>query len=44
MVGLGGSAEAVDRYRLARRPAARAVMDAETWVWEEFGEAMERDF
>lgn len=41
---LRGSAEAGDGYHSVRRPTARAVMEAETWVWEEFGEAVERDF
>ncbi|XP_072572600.1 uncharacterized protein [Paramormyrops kingsleyae] len=39
-----GSPEAADRYRGARRNAARAVADAKTRSWEEFGEAMESDF
>lgn len=32
-----------DRYHLARR-ACSHVMEAKTWVWEEVGKAMERDF
>ena len=39
-----GSPEAADRYRQARRAAAAAVADAKTRTWEEFGEAMEKDF
>lgn len=41
---LRGSAEAGNGYHSVRRPTARAVMEAETWEWEEFGEAVERDF
>ena len=26
------------------RPAASAMTEAKQWVWEEFGEAMEKDF
>ena len=40
----GGTPEAADRYRLAKRAAARAVAEAKTRVWEEFGEAMEEDY
>ena len=36
--------EAADSYWQAKRSAARAVMEAKTRVWEEFGEAMEQDF
>jgi hypothetical protein len=39
-----GSPEAADRYRQARRAAAAVVTDAKTRAWEEFGEAMEKDF
>ena len=41
-----GSPEAADGYRQARqaRAAASAVTEAKTWVWEEFGEAIEKDF
>jgi len=39
-----GSPEAADRYRQARRAAATVVEDAKTRAWEEFGEAMEKDF
>ncbi|KAI3352797.1 hypothetical protein L3Q82_019235 [Scortum barcoo] len=34
----------VDRYRQAKQAAARAVLEAKTRVWEEFGEAMEEDY
>ena len=39
-----GTPEAVARYRQARRTAASAVTEAKQRVWEEFGEAMEKDF
>uniref|UniRef100_A0A3P9BAT4 PH domain-containing protein n=1 Tax=Maylandia zebra TaxID=106582 RepID=A0A3P9BAT4_9CICH len=39
-----GTPEAADRYRQAKRNAAWAVAEAKTRVWEEFGEAMEKDF
>ena len=39
-----GTPEAADGYRQAKRAAARAVVEAKTRVWEEFGEAMEEDF
>jgi len=39
-----GSPETVDDYREARRATAPAVAEAKTRVWEEFGEAMEKDF
>uniref|UniRef100_A0A669C209 Reverse transcriptase domain-containing protein n=1 Tax=Oreochromis niloticus TaxID=8128 RepID=A0A669C209_ORENI len=39
-----GTPEAADRYRQAKRNATRAVAEAKTRVWEEFGEAMEKDF
>ncbi|KAI3374508.1 hypothetical protein L3Q82_006324 [Scortum barcoo] len=35
---------AVDEYRQAKQAAARAVLEAKTWVWEEFIEAMEEDY
>lgn len=38
------SMEAADRYRLGRRAAARAVMEGQTCIWEQFGEVMEKDF
>ncbi|KAI3368910.1 hypothetical protein L3Q82_025425 [Scortum barcoo] len=34
----------IDRYRQAKQAAARAVLEAKTRVWEEFGEAMEEDY
>ncbi|KAI3368721.1 hypothetical protein L3Q82_025416 [Scortum barcoo] len=34
----------IDRYRQAKQAAARTVLEAKTWVWEEFGEAMEEDY
>ncbi|KAI3356429.1 hypothetical protein L3Q82_017643 [Scortum barcoo] len=40
-----GTPDAVDDgYRQAKQAAARAVLEAKTWVWEEFGEAMEEDY
>ncbi len=39
-----GSSETADRYWEARGAAASAVAEAKTWVWEEFREAMEKDF
>jgi len=33
-----------DRYREAKRTAASAVAEAKARVWEEFGEAIEKDF
>ena len=39
-----GTPEAVARYPQARRTAASAVTEAKQQVWEEFGEAMEKDF
>lgn len=38
------SIEAADRYRLGRRAAARAVMERQTCIWEQFGEVVEKDF
>ncbi|KAG1932899.1 hypothetical protein F2P79_020886 [Pimephales promelas] len=35
---------AADRYRRAKRTAARVVVEAKTRAWEEFGEAMEKDY
>ena len=32
------------KVQQARRTAASAVTEAKLWVWEEFGEAMEKDF
>ncbi len=39
-----GTPEAADRYRQAKRSAARVVVEAKTRAWEEFGEAMEKDY
>ncbi|KAI3376204.1 hypothetical protein L3Q82_016712 [Scortum barcoo] len=39
-----GTPDAVDRYQQAKQAAARAVLEAKTRVWEEFGEAMEEDY
>uniref|UniRef100_A0A671UIZ1 Endonuclease/exonuclease/phosphatase domain-containing protein n=1 Tax=Sparus aurata TaxID=8175 RepID=A0A671UIZ1_SPAAU len=39
-----GTPEAADGYRQAKHAAARAVSEAKTRVWEEFGEAMEEDY
>ncbi len=39
-----GSPEAADRYWEARRDVASVVREAKIWLWEEFGEAMEKDF
>ncbi len=36
--------EAVARYRLTRRAAASVVTETKQRVWEEFGEAMEKDY
>jgi len=39
-----GSPETADGYREAKRAVASVVTEAKTRVWEEFGEAMEKDF
>ncbi|KAM4534591.1 uncharacterized protein V3H82_024506 [Fundulus diaphanus] len=39
-----GTPEAADVYRQSKRQAARLVAKAKTRAWEEFGEAMEKDF
>ncbi|XP_054590120.1 uncharacterized protein [Nothobranchius furzeri] len=39
-----GSPEAADRYRISKRGAAVAVAKAKSRAWEEFGEAMEKDY
>ena len=39
-----GIPEAADGYWQAKRAAARVVVEAKTRVWEEFGEAMEKDY
>lgn len=36
------SVEAADDYRLAKKAAAKAVMEAKTLVWEAFREVMEK--
>ena len=39
-----GTPEAADGYRQAKRAAVWAVVEAKSWVWEKFGEAMEEDY
>ncbi|KAK3508748.1 hypothetical protein QTP70_004227 [Hemibagrus guttatus] len=39
-----GTPEAAEAYRKAKRTAAGVVSEAKTWIWEEFGEAMEKDY
>ncbi|KAK3509117.1 hypothetical protein QTP70_020228 [Hemibagrus guttatus] len=39
-----GTPEAAEAYRLAKQAAARVVSKAKTLVWEEYGEAMEKDY
>ncbi|KAK3569395.1 hypothetical protein QTP86_027811 [Hemibagrus guttatus] len=39
-----GTLEAAEAYRQAKRTAARVVSEAKTRVWEEFVEAMEKDY
>lgn len=39
-----GTPEAADRYWQAKCAAARAVTEARTQVWKEFGEAMEENY
>ncbi|KAK3522743.1 hypothetical protein QTP86_032024, partial [Hemibagrus guttatus] len=39
-----GTPEAAEAYRQAKRTTAVVVSEAKTWVWEEFGEAMEKDY
>ncbi|KAK3530860.1 hypothetical protein QTP70_003637 [Hemibagrus guttatus] len=36
--------KAAEAYQQAKRAAARVVLEAKTRVWEEFGEAMEKDY
>lgn len=43
MIGRG-SVETADRYQLARKAIATAVMEAKPPVWEEFREAIGKDF
>ncbi|KAI3362794.1 hypothetical protein L3Q82_001658 [Scortum barcoo] len=40
MLACGTPLTAVDGYRQAKQTTARAVLEAKTWVWEEFGEAI----
>ncbi|KAK3557561.1 hypothetical protein QTP70_030492 [Hemibagrus guttatus] len=39
-----GTPEAAEAYRQAKRTTAMVVAEAKTRVWEEFGEAMEKDY
>ncbi|KAK3544375.1 hypothetical protein QTP86_010150 [Hemibagrus guttatus] len=39
-----GTLEAAEAYWQAKRAASRVVSEAKTRVWEEFGEAMEKDY
>ncbi|KAK3540855.1 hypothetical protein QTP86_002442 [Hemibagrus guttatus] len=39
-----GTPEAAETYRQAKRTTAAVVLEAKTRVWEEFGEAMEKDY
>ncbi|KAK3543983.1 hypothetical protein QTP70_032745, partial [Hemibagrus guttatus] len=39
-----GTLEAAEAYRQAKRTTAAVVSEAKTRVWEEFGEAMEKDY
>ncbi|KAK3565106.1 hypothetical protein QTP86_033155, partial [Hemibagrus guttatus] len=39
-----GTLEAAEAYRQAKRTTAVVVSEAKTRVWEEFGEAMEKDY
>ncbi|KAK3518499.1 hypothetical protein QTP70_001476 [Hemibagrus guttatus] len=39
-----GTLEAAEAYRQAKRTTAVVVSEAKTQVWEEFGEAMEKDY
>ncbi|KAK3510172.1 hypothetical protein QTP70_026760 [Hemibagrus guttatus] len=39
-----GTPEAAEAYRQDKRTTAVVVSEAKTWVWEEFGEAMEKDY
>ncbi|KAK3564250.1 hypothetical protein QTP86_011970 [Hemibagrus guttatus] len=39
-----GTPEAAEAYRQAKRTTAVVVSEAKTRVWEEFGEAMEKDY
>ncbi|KAK3543202.1 hypothetical protein QTP70_012298 [Hemibagrus guttatus] len=39
-----GTPEAAEAYRLAKRTAAVVVSEVKNQIWEEFGEAMEKDY
>jgi len=39
-----GSHEAADRHRMAKRSVVYVVAEAKTRAWEEFCEAMDKDF
>lgn len=39
-----GTLEATEGYQQAKQAASMAVFEAKPQVWEEFGEALERDF
>ncbi|KAK3512631.1 hypothetical protein QTP70_018762 [Hemibagrus guttatus] len=39
-----GTPEAAEAYQQAKRTAARVVSEAKTRIWEEFGEAIEKDY
>lgn len=39
-----GTLQAADRYRQAKRAAARVVTDTKTWTWKDFRKAMEEDY
>ncbi|KAK3537069.1 hypothetical protein QTP70_000867 [Hemibagrus guttatus] len=39
-----GTPEAAEAYRQAKRTTAVVISEAKTQVWEEFGEAMEKDY
>ncbi|KAK3553014.1 hypothetical protein QTP86_031160 [Hemibagrus guttatus] len=39
-----GTPEAAEAYQQAKRTAAGVVLEAKTRVWEEFGEAMQKDY
>ncbi|KAL0203001.1 hypothetical protein M9458_001019, partial [Cirrhinus mrigala] len=44
VVDIGILSSLVGSYRWAKRTAARVAVEAKTRVWEEFGEAMEKDY
>lgn len=39
-----GTPETADRQRQPKRSVAPGVVEAKTWVWEEFSEVTEQDF